>query len=111
MQKRIILSNGTVVFWDDEVETATVFEQRIEKAGHVIVKIETLVNGTPKTLDEAIENFICIGPLNEMSERSYHVLRDFMAQKFGTAYLEAGDDSQMLEILERLFRALTKRVK
>jgi len=66
--------------------------------------------GTPKTLDEAIMNAICIGPMNEVQERSYHVLRDFMAQKFSVAYLKT-DDPQAFKVLQDLFETLTARNK
>lgn len=62
--------------------------------------------GTPKTLDEAIENAICIGPLSELQERMYHHVRDFLAQKFGIAMLD--QDELQLEIL---FEAITRREK
>lgn len=65
--------------------------------------------GTPKTLDEALMLAICIGAMSEVKERSYHVFKDFMAQKFGTAYLEAGDDKKCIKILEDLFKQLTAR--
>jgi hypothetical protein len=63
--------------------------------------------GTPKTLDEAIEHAICIGPLYEVKNRSYFVLKDFMAQKFGVAYLGASPET--LEVLQDLFKQLTQR--
>lgn len=62
---------------------------------------------TPKTLDEAIEHALCIGPLCEIKERSYTVLKDFLAQKFGIAYMKA--DPATLAVLEQLFEALTVR--
>lgn len=63
--------------------------------------------GTPKTLDEAVEHAICIGPLCEVRERSYHVLKDFLAQRFGVAYLNA--DEKTIEVLQELFEQLTQR--
>jgi hypothetical protein len=65
--------------------------------------------GTPSTLDHAIADAICVGPLNEVPERAYHVLRDFMAQKFGTAYLTA--THEQLVALQAVFEALTRREK
>lgn len=72
------------------------------------VKIE---NGlpTPKTLDEAVEHALMFGPLCEIRERSYHVLKDFLAQKFSVAYVKASRDIDALEILEELFASLTIR--
>lgn len=65
--------------------------------------------GTPKNLDEAVRHAICIGPMNEIEERSYHVLKDFMAQNFGVAYLQAEGNEVALNILKDLFGRLTKR--
>lgn len=64
---------------------------------------------TPMTLDEAMTHIICIGPMSEFRERSYHTLRDFIAQKFGAAFLKAHDNQEALKIIEELFRELTKR--
>ena len=72
------------------------------------VKIE---NGlpTPRTLDEAIEHALMVGPLCEIRERSYCVLKDFLAQKFSVAYLRASRGDDALEIMEALFASLTIR--
>lgn len=72
------------------------------------VKIE---NGlpTPKTLDEAIAHAILFGPVCEIQERSYYVLRDFLAQKFSVAYVKASRAPEALLILEELFANLTNR--
>ena len=67
------------------------------------------VMGTPKTLDEALVVAICIGALSEVQERSYHVFKDYMAQKFGVAYLKADGDEKLLKVLQELFEELTKR--
>lgn len=67
-------------------------------------------NGTPKTLDEAILNAITIGPLSETPERLYHHVRDFMAQKFGIAYL-GSKTVYTEELLKNLFEGLTRRDK
>lgn len=66
---------------------------------------------TPSNLDEAIRNALIVGPMREIPERSYHVLKDFMAQKFGAAYLLADGNPQALAILETLFSQLTNRQK
>ncbi len=63
---------------------------------------------TPKTLDEAITNALCVGPLSELRERLYNHVKDFMAQRFGVAYLGARD-AEELKLLESLFEGLTKR--
>lgn len=67
--------------------------------------------GTPKTLDEAVQRAICIGPMNEIKERSYHVLKDFMAQKFSIAMAQAELAGEPTERLEALFKSLTERPK
>ncbi len=66
---------------------------------------------TPSTLDEAIADAISIGPLSEIHERTYHVIRDFMAQKFATAYMQVGNNEAELLILQNLFEKLTRRDK
>ncbi len=62
----------------------------------------------PKTLDQAIEQAVCIGPAAEMRTRSYQILRAFIADKFA----DAGFKSQSKEEtrrLKNLFDELTKR--
>lgn len=69
-------------------------------------------NGTPKTLTEAIEHSLDATFLSDKEKAQdifYHILRDFMAQKFGVAYMEALDDKTTLRVLEKLFEELTKR--
>lgn len=46
-------------------------------------------NGTPQTLDEAIRHALCVGPLSEIHERAYFVLRDYLANRFSSYYLMA----------------------
>ncbi len=60
--------------------------------------------GTPRFLDEAILNAITIGPLSETQERLYHHVRDFMAQKFGIAFLGTKNNDAD-ELLKSLFEA------
>lgn len=67
------------------------------------------MQGTPKTLDEAILNAVIIGPMNQIQHRAYHVMRDFLAQKFGAAYLKLSHDPDALSVVEELFEELTKR--
>lgn len=64
--------------------------------------------GTPKNLDECIVQMTA-GPLSKLRERGYHILRDFMAQKFGAAYLLLGDNPEALRVVETLFEQLTTR--
>lgn len=69
----------------------------------------TEVSGTPKDLDEAVLHAICIGPINQVRERSYVVLKDYMAQKFAVAYMKADGNPEALKILEDLYAKLIKR--
>lgn len=73
--------------------------------------VKTALEGlpTPKTLDEAIQHALMIGPLCDIEERSHAVLKDFLAQKFSVAYLKAESVPGALPILEELFRVLTVR--
>jgi hypothetical protein len=65
--------------------------------------------GTPKTLDEAIENALCIGPLSGIEERAYQHIKDFLAQKFGVAYMTYDHDKDTLDALAHLFEQVTRR--
>jgi hypothetical protein len=65
--------------------------------------------GTPRTLDEAIRNAICTGPLSGVSEQLYHHIKDFLAQRFGVAFIKAGDDNHLVEMLETLYKECMKR--
>lgn len=67
--------------------------------------------GTPKNIDELVEHIVfevTIGTADTMKDRTYAVVRDFLAQKFGAAYLKASDEF-MAQDLENLFNELTKR--
>lgn len=68
-----------------------------------------LAGGTPKTLDEAIEHMLCIGPMSNFKEQARAILKDFMAQKFATAYLKAGNDEKTFYAIKDLYVELTKR--
>lgn len=61
--------------------------------------------GTPKTLQEAIDQALCIGPLSEVRERTFFAVKDFLAQKFGVAMLKAGAMED--EALRQLFLKIT----
>ena len=67
-------------------------------------------SGTPKTLDEAIKFALCVGPLSEITERSYLILKDFLSQRFGVAMLLA-NDPKVEEALKILFEEITRRDK
>lgn len=64
--------------------------------------------GTPKTLDEAIMRALMVGPLSQIKERSYLVLKDYLAQKFGVALLLA-TTPEIESVLQVLFEEITRR--
>lgn len=64
---------------------------------------------TPKLLDEAILD-LCSVPLNRILELGFHIMKDFIAQKFGVAYLEVESPEEQKR-LEKLFLSLTWRGK
>jgi len=70
-----------------------------------------LPNSTPKTIDEALVDILCIRPPEgkRLDDHAYDVLRDFMAQKFTVAFAKADGNEKALEILNDLFEKLTKR--
>lgn len=61
---------------------------------------------TPKTLDEAIVQALCIGPLDRVTERTYLVIRDFLAQKFTVACAKATpeESAKLKELFENIVR-------
>lgn len=63
---------------------------------------------TPKTLDEAILQALMVGPLNQIRERAYLVMKDFLAQRFGVAMLKEADP-RVVSLLEDLFEEIVKR--
>ena len=71
---------------------------------------------TPKTLFEAIENAIQAGLdegewENDSGKRIEDVIHshvvDFLRQRFGTAYLEHGNDTEIVSAIHDLFKAIT----
>lgn len=64
------------------------------------------MNGTPKTLIEAIQNGMCIGPLSSTHEEIRKHVKDFMSQKFSCAMLRV-ESPEELERLKLLWFALT----
>lgn len=70
--------------------------------------MNTQTGGTPKTLDEAIKFSLCVGPLNEITERAYLVLKDFLSQRFGVAMLMA-TNQETETALKVLFEEITRR--
>lgn len=63
--------------------------------------------GTPKTLEEAIDQALCM-PMNLVKERLYWAFREFAAQKFQVLYLKAGDSDELKNV-EELFNSLFLR--
>jgi hypothetical protein len=67
-------------------------------------------DGTPKTLDEAlnqafIEQALAQGPLVMSKDKAYWVLRDYLAQRFGAAMLKYPSSE---DILKELFEEITE---
>lgn len=62
--------------------------------------------GTPKNLNGAIQISLMIGPPCDLNERLNSNIKDFLAQRFGAAYLRAETDSE-LQTLEKLWAEIT----
>lgn len=60
--------------------------------------------GTPKALREAILVALCVGPLNQAENRIVSSVKDFLAQRFGAAYLTA--QGSELDRLEALYKSI-----
>jgi hypothetical protein len=63
--------------------------------------------GTPQTLDGAIANAICIGPITRVPEQLYIHIKDFLSQKFCIAMLTA--DEEEAKMLQNLFDEIIRR--
>ena len=61
--------------------------------------VGTTMMGTPKSLQEAINNAICIGPMKGMDERLHAHVRDYISQKFTTMMFKDPKNSDMLMTL------------
>lgn len=60
---------------------------------------------TPKTLEEAIRNGMMYGPLNQVMERTYLHVKDFLAQRFGAAVLQYPESEKaLMELYERIIK-------
>lgn len=60
-------------------------------------------DGTPITLQEAINKGLTQGPLNEVEARLYLSVKDFLAQQFTIAICQNHDQQDMLmKLYERL---------
>lgn len=67
--------------------------------------------GTPKTLREAVSNGLSSYRPDSSGRMDEHVelhIKDFLAQKFGAAMIEASTEENEIE-LKRLYLALTRR--
>lgn len=67
--------------------------------------------GTPKTLDEAIQHFLCFRPKKEMSvpDHIYFTLKDFMAQRVSAAMLKAAGKPEIEAAITELWNSLVRR--
>ena len=67
--------------------------------------------GTPKLMREAVTNALCVGPLSGVTDRVYWAVRDFIAQRFGAAMLDASKSPEMVEALDKLFKEIVRDTK
>lgn len=65
------------------------------------------LSGTPANLDQAIEQALCFGPMSEVKERLYLVIKDYIANKIQPFMFEAHESKE--QMLSDLFEILTKR--
>jgi hypothetical protein len=63
--------------------------------------------GTPQSLDNAIMNAICMGPCMKVPEQIYAHMKDFLAQKFCIAMLNANEKEA--KMLQDLFDEIIRR--
>ncbi len=62
--------------------------------------------GTPKFLEDAINNALCIGPLKDTVPKLRNHIADFLSQKFGAEILNHPEHE---ELLMELFHKCTER--
>ena len=62
--------------------------------------------GTPLSMDEAITQALCIGPMSGIQERVHLAIRDYLAQKFQWAQLRATTAAEQ-ELLTDLWNRIT----
>lgn len=65
------------------------------------------MSGTPANLDQAIEQALCFGPMSEVKERLYLVIKDYIANKIQPFMFEVHESKE--QMLSDLFELLTKR--
>ena len=63
---------------------------------------------TPRTLDEAIQQALCVGPLKDTPEWGYQILRAFISEAITAAAFKAESKAEVLR-LHDLLNELTKR--
>lgn len=63
--------------------------------------------GTPKTLLQAVKCGMLVGPLSGSVWRTRRHVRDFLAQRFGTAYLEHSGSPEIVAAMEKLWKEIT----
>jgi hypothetical protein len=81
-----------------------------ERGKNMDQEVKTKVLVSAQTLDEAIWQALCAGPLNQIPERAYSILADFLAQKFAVAYLRAAkSEVDTSSIIQDLFDECTRR--
>lgn len=61
--------------------------------------------GTPNTLRQAIQVSLCVGPLNEIDDRVYNVIKDYLSQHFCAAML--GNEAMENELKKLFDRIVT----
>lgn len=68
-----------------------------------------ITKGTPKTLDEAIQNAICIGPASEAPDEIYSHVKYFCAKRFGVLLLKYSTLPEIENDLKELFELIFQR--
>lgn len=64
--------------------------------------------GTPTTLEQALEPALLQTPMNKIMPTARANLRDFLAQKFGAAYMKAESQGEVQRLEELWNSILTK---
>lgn len=68
---------------------------------------ENSSQGTPKTLNQAIVNGMCIGQMKDMKGNILNHVRDFLSQRFGAAMLAAPtteEEARLKALFEEIVR-------
>ncbi len=67
------------------------------------------MNGTPKTLRDAIEKIMLV-PMVKMKYESYEIIKDYLAQRFQVALLNAkrqDEKDRLMELWREIFNENT----